>query len=164
MGQAAASRAVRTLARCATWELAEVAAYHPMPLPGFLYEEAATLFVAVVDGRRAPAIAAMHGSLLAMRSDGLLVRVSVGGRDLPEVALGLWRSGRVVWHQPFLPWLGGDDVMWLVPAVDEADGQGCPAFPLAARRLRAGLPPWNTEGGRQSGFARAAAALSQGGA
>lgn len=159
VGQAAASRAAEILARYATWQLAACAAYDGLPLAGFLQEQTIALLVAVTDEALSPAVAAMHGSLLETRSDGLIIGAERSRRGLPEIALGLWRSGRVTWHQPLVPWLAEDGAMWLVPApVAPAGSQS--AYKLGARHLRADTVPWRAETERRNGFIRAIAAFA----
>jgi len=157
IGQAAASPAVKTIARHAGWSLMEVAPYHGLPLAAFLHDEGFSLLVGVTDGHLPPAAAAMNGSLLATRSDGFIVGRFTKHR-LPELALGLWRSGIVTWQQPVLPWLSADDVMWL--ARDAAALQA-PAYELASSRIRSDVSQWTTEDERQAGLARATAAFSR---
>lgn len=160
VGRAAMSRAAKIFARRANWRLAEVAAYHGLPLAGFLFDEATALLVAVTDGALAPASAAMHGALLSSRSDGLII-AETRDASLPQVALGVWRSGLVAWHAPMLPWVGEDGSMWLVPAESaRRDNPAC-AFRLIARHVRGDVLPWTTQDERSGGFARAAAALAR---
>jgi len=162
MGQAAASRAASILARHATWQLAACAASDGLPLAAFLQEKTIALLVAATEGALPRAAAVMHGSLLETRSDGLIVGPAGAQHGLPEIALGLWRSGRVTWHQPLLPWLAADDAMWLVPAGDtSADAPS--AYKLVARHLRAGNVPWRTETERYDGFTRATPAFDEAG-
>lgn len=161
MGRAAASHAAKVLARHASWQLAEVAAYHGLPFAGFLHDEASALLVAVTDGALAPASAAMHGALLSSRSDGLIIGETLDNAGLPQVALGLWWSGLVAWHAPMLPWVGEDGSMWLVPAEAAQRYDPACAFPLVARHMRGDVLPWTTQDERSAGLARAAAALAQ---
>ncbi len=158
MGQAAASRAAQVLARYATWQLVACAAYHGLPLAGFLHDETTALLVAGADGPLDTASASMHGSLVTTRSDGLIIgRMTSDG--LPEIGLGLWQSGDVTWHIPLRPWLGPDDVMWLV----HSNGAACrpsPAYKLVARHLRGDALPWQTEQDRRLGFDRAITAFA----
>ena len=159
MGQAAASHAAKVIARHVTWQLAGCAAYERLPLAGFLQEKTIALLVAVTDEALPPAVAAMHGSLLETRSDGLIIGAEGSRRGLPEIALGLWRSGRVTWHQPLVPWLAEDGAMWLVPApVAPAGSQS--AYKLVARHLRADMLPWRRGTERHDGLTRAAAAFA----
>lgn len=159
MGQAVASRAVNVLARYAAWRLTPCAPYHGLPLAGFLEEEAAALLVAVTDGVLSTACAGMHVPLCESRSDGLILSSTTIQHGLPEIALGLWRSGQVTWHWPLLAWLAVDATMWLVPARDDRSRDD-PAFKLVARHLRADLVPWRTDRERSAGFARATEALA----
>jgi hypothetical protein len=162
MGRAAASRAAKVLAHYASWQLAEVAADYGLPLAGFLHEEASALLVAVTDGALAPAAAMMNASLIATRSDGLIISETLSDAGAPQVAFGLWWSGVTTWHVPMLPWLGEDDVMWLAPG-DPARGVAADrAFRLVARRIRGDFLPWRTGEERLAGLARAAAALARG--
>lgn len=159
MGQAVASRAARILAQYATWQLTACAPYHGLPLAGFLQDEAAALLLAVTNGSLHTSSAAMRGSLIEMRSDGLIIgtRHSCG---LPQIALGLWCRGHVTWHRPMLPWLSTDETMWLVPI---ADACGRPqAYKLIPRHLRGDVLPWRTKRDRYQGFARAAGAFAGG--
>ena len=162
MGRAAASHAAKVLARYASWQLAEVAAYHGLPLAGFLHEEAGALLVAVTDGALAPAVAMMSTPLIATRSDGLIISETASDAGPPQVALGLWRTGLVTWHVPVLPWLGGDNVMWLVPEEPASNGEQGRAFRLVARLMPANFLPWMSEEQRLVGLARAAAVLARG--
>ncbi|NTS66824.1 hypothetical protein HRV97_16920 [Sphingomonas sp. HHU CXW] len=158
MGQAAASRAAEILVRYAAWQLADCAAYD-LPLAGFLQEKTIALLVAATDEALSPASAAMHGSLLETRSDGLIIGTEGSRREQPEIALGLWRSGRVTWHQPLVPWLAEDGAMWLVPApVAPAGSQS--AYKLVPRHLRVDTVPWRAETERRDGFTRAIAAFA----
>lgn len=161
MGQAAASHAAKVLARYATWQLATCPAYYGLPLAGFLHDQSYTMLVAVTDGALAPASAAMHGTLLDYRSDGMIIGTTLGDAGLPEVALGLWRSGAVAWHAPMLPWVAEDEAMWLVPAEATQRDTDARAFRLVARNMRGDLLPWTTEDQRSAGLARAVAALAR---
>lgn len=161
MGRAAASRAAKILARYANWQLVEVAAYHGLPLAGFLHNETTALLVAVTDGALAPAMAAMKSSLLSSRSDALIIAETPNDAGLPQVALGLWWSGLVAWHAPLLPWVGEDGTMWAVPAGPARRDTETRAFRLVARHLRGDFVPWTTEDQRTAGLARARAALAQ---
>ncbi len=158
MNQAAASHVVRVLAQHATWRLADMPADYGLPLAACLREEASSLLVTVTDGALSPCVAALTGALKAARSDGLIIGSTPVGA--PQIALGLWCSGQVVWHRPLFAWLAADNVMWLVPARKERDWRN-PAFKLTARHLRADLLPWQTAAERSAGFARAAATLDK---
>jgi len=162
MGQAAVSRAAKILARHATWQLAACAASDGLPLAGFLQEKTLALLVAVTDGALPEAADAMHGSLLETRSDGLIIGPAGSQHRLPEIALGLWRSGQVTWHQPLLPWLTEDGAMWLVPVADTSADLPS-AYKLVARHLRADTLPWRTGTERRDGFTRATAAFGEAG-
>lgn len=158
MGQAAASSAAQVLARYARWQLVACAAYHGLPLAGFLHDETTALLVAVTDGPLDTASAAMRGALVTTRSDGLIIgRMTSDG--LPEIALGLWRSGDVTRHMPLLPWLGSDDVMWVVPA-NNAACRPVQAYKLVARYLRGDVLPWQTVQDLRLGFDRAIVAFA----
>ena len=158
MNQPAASHVVRILAQHATWRLVEMPADYGLPLAACLYEKTNALLVTVTDGALAPCVDALTGALKATRSDGLVIGSTLG--IAPEIALGLWCSGQVVWHRPLFAWLAADEVMWLVPARPERDWRN-PAFKLTARHLRADLVPWQSAGERSAGFARAAATLDE---
>lgn len=162
MGRPANSRAAKVLARYATWQLATCAASDGLPLAAFLQETTIALLVAVTDGALSPAATAMHGSLLETRSDGLIIGPAGFQPCLPQIALGLWRSGGVTWHQPLMPWLAEDGAMWLVPATD-VPPEHPSAYQLVARHLRAEPLPWRTGPERHDGFTRANAAFATAG-
>ena len=158
MGQAVTSHVVRMLAHHAAWQLVEMPGDYGLPLAACLHEETSALLVTVTDGALAPCVAALTSALKAARSDGLIIGSTPAAA--PQIALGLWCSGQVVWHQPLFVWMAADDVMWLVPTRKERDWRN-PAFKLTARHLRADLLPWQTAGERSGGFVRAAATLDK---
>jgi len=159
IGQAGKSHAVRVLARAAGWHLADMPADLGLPLAGCLYNGANSLLVTVTDGALAPCIAAIDQSLVATRSDALIACLGQEG-PLPEIALGLWRSGRATWHWPLLPWAAPDGAMWLVYAPDGRGAASRAAFKLIPRHPRADFIPWASVAERDAGFFRSAALLA----
>jgi hypothetical protein len=109
----------------------------------------------VTDGALAPCVATMDQSLIATRSDALIACVGQEG-ILPEIALGLWRSGRATWHWPLLPWAAADVSMWLVYAPDKTGAASRAAFKLIPRHLRGDFIPWASVAERDAGFFRSA--------
>jgi hypothetical protein len=160
IGRAGNSHVVRVLARAAGWHLAEMPADLGLPLAGCLYNEANWLLVAVTDGALAPSVAAMDQSLIATRSDALIACVGQEG-ILPEVALGLWRSGRATWHWPLLPWAAPDGAIWLVYGPDGRGAASRAAFKLIPRHLRGDFIPWASVSEQDAGFVRSAVLLAE---
>lgn len=159
LGQAAASRVARNLARQACWTLAAMPADYGMPLAAFLKEEASALLIAVTDAALANAAAAMTQSLVETRSDGLIIANERAHWFPPIMALGRWTPGTISWHLPMLPWAGEDDSIWLVPGFDMSVGTDAAAFKLVARYLKPAPLPWTNEIERLAGLDRSVTLL-----
>ncbi|MDR6125885.1 hypothetical protein QE361_001467 [Sphingomonas sp. SORGH_AS802] len=161
IGQAMNSHVVRTLAHAARWRLTDMPADLGLPLAGCLYSEANHLLVTTTIGNLAASIAAMDSALLATRSDALIVRAAAED-GMPGFALGLWHSGRVIWHWMLTLWVGVDAGLWLVPTPDKRDGTAASGFRLTARHLRVEEVPWRTAHERADGLVRAIRMLVHG--
>lgn len=161
IGQAMNSHVARTLAHAAGWRLTAMPADLGLPLAGCHYSESNDLLVTTTDGKLATSIAAMNGALIATRSDALIIRTPAGNAP-PDFALGLWRSGRVIWHWLLTLWVDNDAGLWLVPTPGRWDATAASGFRLTARHLRIEEAPWRTVRERGDGLVRAIRTLNDG--
>lgn len=159
IGQASRSQVIRALAHAAGWQLTEMPADLGLPLAGCLYNDKNDLLVAETNGPLVACIAAMDGALLRTRSDALIVSTRQGD-VLPDLALGIWRSGQTTWHGLLSLWVGVDPGLWLVPSENGYDVTVASGVRLTAHHLRVEDAPWRTTAERAAGFTRAIGVLN----
>ena len=161
LGQTASSHVAQILAGLATWRLSQLPFDLGLPLAACLENQPTALLVVVADGDLAVTAAAMEPTLLDTRSDLLLIADETDPWFPPLCCIGIWRGGNVTWHQPLIPWLSGDQKIWLVPAHDTAIADGASAFQLVARYLKPEPMPWANESKRLRGLELADALLRE---
>lgn len=164
LGRAAASRVAQILARHAGWSLKQVPHDYSLPLAACMENKATDLLVTVAGGSLALCAAAMQRTLKDTRSDALIIADESEPWSPPTFAIGRWRSGKVNWHVPLLPWSSDGRTIWLVPAANTAKADHASAFRLAAHYLVAEPVPWLDESQRLAGLDRAARLIRRGSA
>ena len=152
--EARALAAALAVANRAGWHLTRTGAALSATYGNYLYAYLPELLLVPTSAGVPFAARLADGAVREARSDALVV--SAAGPEI-AFALALWSSAGTRWQVPVVPWLGTDEVLWMVTGENRAPGgAGGTAFPLRARRLVDEPAPWATARERAAGEERAA--------